>query len=390
MFWGLLLSTSGSSMIWPFLLIYVSNKLTLPLTAIASLTTINAAMELLASIVAGPITDRLGRKWVMVFSLLADAVIFLFMIRADTYAGFAILMAMRGVSNPLYRVGADAMLADMIPPEKRLDAYALIRMAQNAGIAIGPAVGGMLASTSYSLAFLAATIGMGSYGLLLAFFARETLKKRAHEDVMAAARERLGGYDRLLKDRPFLATIGSMAFGWITAVLMWIILPVYVNRNFNVPESQYGWIPTTNALMVGLLQVLITRMTRRHEPRRMMCLGMSLYAIANGLVALMTGFWGFWICMVIMSLGELIIVPTSSTYTANTAPADMRGRYMSIYGLIWTFGRAFGPLLGGWLNDNINPQAIWYGGLLIGLLSAAALFILSRKEHQAPHTPVGT
>ncbi len=383
MFWGLLLSTSGASMIWPFLLIYVSGKLDLPLAAIASLTTINALVELGFAFVAGPIVDRLGRKWVMVFSLFADAIIFLFMIRADTYAAFAILMALRGISNPLYRVGADAMLADLIPAEKRLDAYALIRMVQNMGIAIGPAVGGFLASASYNLAFFAAAAGLSTYATLLMFFARETLAKKSSESVLEATRERLGGYDKVFRDKPFIATIGSMAFGWVTAVLMWIILPVYANTNFGVPENQYGWIPTTNALMVVILQMLVTRFTRRYRTRSMMALGMTLYAIANGLVALMAGFWGFWMCMVIMTFGELIIVPTSSTYTANTAPADMRGRYMSIYGLIWTVGRAIGPLMGGWLNDLIAPQAIWYGGLAIGLTSAFILFLLSLKKRTA-------
>jgi MFS family permease len=175
-----------------------------------------------------------------------------------------------------------------------------------------------------------------------------------------------------------------MAFGWITAVLMWIILPVYAKTNFGVPENQYGWIPTTNALMVVFLQMLVTGFTRRYRTQSMMALGMTIYAVANGLVALMTGFWGFWACMIIMTFGELIIVPTSSTYTANTAPADMRGRYMSIYGLIWTVGRAIGPLMGGWLNDAIAPQAIWYGGLIIGLTSAFILFLLSRRKEPNP------
>jgi len=384
MFWGLLLSTSGASMIWPFLLIYVSSKLELPLTAIASLTTINALVELFFAFVAGPIVDRFGRKWVMVFSLFADAVIFLFMIQANTYAAFAILMSLRGISNPLYRVGADAMLADLIPIDKRLDAYALIRMVQNIGIAIGPAVGGFLAATSYSLTFFAAAAGLSAYASLLTFFARETLVRKSDESVFEATREKLGGYDKVFKDKTFISTIGSMAFGWITAVLMWIILPVYAKTNFGVPENQYGWIPTTNALMVVFLQMLVTGFTRRYRARSMMALGMTIYAVANGLVAIMTGFWGFWVCMVIMTFGELIIVPTSNTYTANTAPADMRGRYMSIYGLIWTVGRAIGPLMGGWLNDLIAPQAIWFGGLAIGLTSAFILFLLSRRKEPNP------
>jgi len=61
MFWGLLLNTSGASMVWPFLLIYVSSKLALPLTAIVTLTSINAVTSLISAFVAGPIADRVSR-----------------------------------------------------------------------------------------------------------------------------------------------------------------------------------------------------------------------------------------------------------------------------------------------------------------------------------------
>jgi MFS family permease len=383
MFWGLLLSTSGASMIWPFLLIYINGKLNLPLTTVSTLITINAVSSVVSTFLAGTFADRFGRKGVMVISLFADAVLFVLMIQADDYLTFAILMGLRGFSNPLYRVGADAMLADLVPPKDRPEAYALVRMASNLGIAIGPAVGGFLAATSYNLAFYAAAGGMGLYGLLMALFGRETLQTD-HDQAKKPEFGWLGGYDKVLKDRAFTPVIGLMMFGWVTAVLMWILMPVYANTNFGVPENLYGWIPTTNAILVVSLQVFVTRRTRDYETRRMMSLGMFFYAMANGLVGLATGFWGFWVAMVIMTIGELIIVPTSNTYVANIAPADMRGRYMSIYGLIWSFGQMVGPVLGGLLNDNFGPVYIWVGGAIIGLISAGGLYLLSRQVLKIP------
>jgi MFS family permease len=373
---GMLLSASGSSMIWPFLLIYVSGKLHLSLATIATLTSINAVTSVFSSFVAGPIADKIGRKGVMVSSLLGDGVIFILMIRADSYAAFAILMALRGLSNPLYRVGADAMLADLIPAAQRVHAYGLMRMAFNAGVSIGPAIGGFLAAKSYSLAFCAAAAGSTLYGLLLLLFARETLTKKTTRD--AAPPERFGGYGRVLSDSNFVPVVGLIMIGWVTATLMWVILPVYAHTNYQIPEDRYGFIPATNALMVVLLQLGITAFTRRFNPLIMMTLGMLLYAVSNGIVGLGTGFWGFWTAMVVMTFGELVIVPTSSTFVANIAPADMRGRYMSIYGLTWSFGQGVGPVLGGLLNDHFGPHAIWWGGVVVGLISATGLFATAR------------
>jgi MFS family permease len=104
---------------------------------------------------------------------------------------------------------------------------------------------------------------------------------------------------------------------------------------------------------------------------------MLIYALGVGSVALMSGFWGFWVSMVILTFGELTLIPTASKFVADIAPADMRGRYMSLYWLAWGLSRATAPLIGGALNDQIGPRAIWIGGLLIGLTSVLGLFLLS-------------
>src|SRR5689334_14906534 len=175
---GMVISTAGSSMIWPFLLIYASSKLDLPLSTVAALISINAGTGLFASFIAGSLADRIGRKAVMVFSLIVNGIAYYFLMNAETYPQFVGLMIMIGLSNPLYQVGADAMLADMIPSEKRTDAYAINRIANNAAFALGPAVGGFLATRSYNLAFYGAGAGFLIYSLLLFFRARETLDKQ--------------------------------------------------------------------------------------------------------------------------------------------------------------------------------------------------------------------
>ena len=160
-------------MIWPFLLIYIKGQVNLPLSTITILTTINATSGLISALLAGPITDRLGRKWVLVFSLIGNGLVYLFMSQASTLPAFAILMAFSGIFNPVYRVSSDAMLADLIPPDRRPDAYALLRLSNNAGISLGPSMGGLLTVLSYSVAFYFAAGGLILYGLLLTFLAYE-------------------------------------------------------------------------------------------------------------------------------------------------------------------------------------------------------------------------
>lgn len=375
MFAGMLLSTLGSSMIWPFLTVYATRKLDLPLTAVAGLFTVNSVAGITSSFLSGPVIDRFGRKWMMIAGLLLNGLVYIALSRASTYPAFILSMGLFGTVNPVFRVAADAMLADLIPPARRPDAYALMRWSANLGISIGPAVGGWIASNSYDLAFYLAACGMTGYSLLLLFFARETIPGEGE-----IRRRGLGGYGQVLKNRGYMGFLGLVALGTLPGILIWILMPVVATQGFGLPESLYGLIPTTNALMVVLLQVWVTRNARRFPAERVMALGAGFYAIGAGLVALATGFWGFWISMVVMTFGELLLAPTSSSYASLQAPPDQRGRYMSLYNLTWPVAAGVGPVFGGFLSDRIGAWAPWTGGLLVGLLGAAGFAWMGRKR----------
>ena len=379
---GVLLSSAGSSLIWPFQLIYISKTLTLPISAVATLISISSATGLAASFLGGSIADRFGRKPIMLAAQAAHGIAYLLMIRAHTYAGFVLPMTIMGAAMPFYAIGSDAMMADMLPSEKRTSAYAILRMINNTGIAIGPAIGGLIVTKSYSLAFTLAASGMLAYSLLLLIFARETLQRQA--GTQAQKRESLGGYGRVLRDGSFIGFVAAIALGMIAPLMMWTLLAVYMNKYYGLPESLYSWIPITNAVMCVLVQYPVTMLTRRLRAKTAITLGMFSYALGVGSVALMTGFWGFWLSMVVMTMGELILVPTGSKYVADIAPEDLRGRYMSVYWLTWGVARAAAPMVGGYLHDAIAPQAIWWGGLLIGLVSTFTLFLLSRRPEKSP------
>ncbi len=224
---------------------------------------------------------------------------------------------------------------------------------------------------------------MITYGVLITIQARETMPQRQEK----RQPERFAGYGRVLGDRPFIQFVLAFLLTSIVASMVWVLLSVYAKQNYHVPESQYGFIATTNALMVVFLQFSVTQVTKRHSPLPVMAIGALFYAVGGASIALGRGFWGFWMSMVIMTIGELIMTPTGSTFVANRAPADMRGRYMSLYGLTHSLAYGIGPLLGGFINDNIAPVAIWYGAGIIGLASVLAFAVLTLRQRRAQTTP---
>jgi MFS family permease len=375
LFWGLLISAAGGSMIWPFLTIYIRQRLDIPLTTVALLLTLNSAAGLVITSVAGPAADRFGRRGVMVLSLATGSATLLAMSMAGTLQLWVILMALNGAFSPLYRIGSNSMVADLIEPKRRASAYALLRMINNLGIAIGPSVGGFVTAASYALAFYIAAGANAVFGLLILFFVVETMPQS--QDTPDQPRTD-GGYGQVLRDRPFLAFCGVYTLAGMAYALMMVLLPVYAKENFGVPESQYGFIMATNAAMVVLFQYAITRLTERYHHLLVLAVGSLFYALGTGSVVLGSNFPTFLASMVILTIGEMIMIPTSTALTANLAPPTMRGRYMGVYSLTWGLGIGLGPVVGGFLNDNLAPVAIWYSGLGMGLVAVLGFVLLAR------------
>ena len=374
LFWGMLLASIGGSMWWPFITIYLREQLDVPLTQITLLFTLYSAAGLLATSFVGPAVDRFGRRKAMIAGLAIPGLSLAAMGAVHGLGPWAIALTVTGMFNPMYRVGADAMVADIVPPDERVNAYSVLRMGNNAGVAIGPAIGGFVAAVSYSLAYFSAGAANLVFALLVFFLVRETMQRTGE----AGRSSEPAGYGPVLRDRRFLAFCIIMVLATIPSPLMWMLMPSYAKEHFAIPESQLGFVMSTNAVMVVFLQVIVTRWSSRYPNLLVLALGALLYGLGVGSVAAGAGFWAFMVSMIILTFGELLLVPTGSAYAANAAPPEMRGRYMGLYGVTWNVAFGIGPVLGGWLNDNIAPAATWIGGLAIGLIGVAGFLALQR------------
>jgi len=372
---GTLVNSLGVSLVWPFLTIYLRAKLGLPLTTITSLISLDASMVLLSSFIAGPIIDSFGRKWVMVIGMAVNGLGYLLMGQADTYWTFAILMILRGTFTPMYHIGADSMVADLVPEEKRLDAYSVTRVINNLGFALGPTIGGIIAGRSYSLTFLITFASLTAISLMIAIFMHETKPETATGSQSSGIRK-FEGMASAFKDSFFLKFCGAFTLTKIASSLLFTLLPVYAKENYAVPESQVGWIMLTNGMMIVIFQYFVTHSMRKFPIIPIMGVSAIMYAIGMVSITMGSRIEHFLISMAICTIGELMLMPTSSALVANIAPEDKRGRYMSVFNLSQGVGRGIGPITGGFLSDTFAPVMIWFGGMVMALLSAVSYFLL--------------
>ncbi len=293
---------------------------------------------------------------------------------------FAVLLGLRGFFVPLYRVSADAMVGDLITDEdRRLPAYSLLRTVNNAGVAIGPVLGGFVAAVSYRASFLTAAAAMGAFAALVLLMMVETLPARSTQSssTKPAARESTraaglpaGGYRRITRDTLFMTAVLAFAFNGMGAALPFQMLGVYGVDQLGLGEAALGWIISVNAIMVVLFQVPVASYIRRFNSLKVLAVGALFYAAGIGSMALGQNPLHFGISMAILTVGELLIAPTFTSFAINLAPPEIRGRYMSVYWIGWSFSRGVGPALAGWTYQSIAPSAIWYLGSLWNLIAA--------------------
>lgn len=370
----------GGSLLFPFFALYITSKFHVGMTDVGVLFAAFSVSSFAGSAIGGALTDRFGRKGIIIFGLIASSFSTVAMGFVSTFQFFFVLAFFIGILTDVAGPAHQAMIADILPEKQRADGYGILRVAFNLSVVIGPAIGGILASRSYLLLFLSDAAISFLTVILIAIFLPET-KPQAHPD---APKETMGstfaGYGQVFRNAAFMLFLGAVLLQVFTYMNMNTSLGVYLRNEHGTPESGYGLLLSMNAAMVVLMQFPITRRITKYPPMIMMAGGTFLYAIGFSMYGFTSTFIWFVIAMVIITIGEMIVSPVSQALVASFAPEDMRGRYMAVSGFSWGIPFAVGPYLAGLIMDGPNPHLLWYAAGFVGVLSTLGFLALHRTR----------
>ena len=366
----------GGSLIFPFLSLYVAGRFHVGMTEVGLLFGLWSASSFVGSVIGGALSDKFGRKALLLGGLVFSAGSALAMGFVTKMHTFYILAVVVGLFSDMGHPAQQAMVADLLQGDQRAEGFSVLRVVANLAVAIGPAIGGLLASVSYLLLFiLDAVTSLITAGIVLAAIP-ETKPEKTEGQPSESILKTLSGYREVARDGLFLAFIAASLIMVVVYVQMYSTLSVYLNRYHDIPARGFGYMMSLNAGMVVLMQFWITRKIKGFPPMIMMVLASALYGIGYTMFGLVGAFWLFMLAIAIITIGEMVHIPISQALVARFAPDHMRGRYMAAFGLTWAFPNSVAPLLAGLVMDNTNPDLVWYLAGILSLVAVAAFMAL--------------
>lgn len=371
----------GGFMLFPFFALYLTQKFDIGMSTVGILFAIFSVSGFAGSAIGGALTDRMGRKSVLIASLLLSSLSALGMGFAPTLTIFAAVAVIVGTLGQIGGPAHEAVVADLLPEKKRAEGYGIIRVVFNLAVIIAPPIAGLLITNSYTTLFIVDAV-ISVIAASVVFFALPETKPQAHPNAKPETmRQTFAGYGRVFRDRPFVLFIGVTILMTLVYMNMNSTLGVFLRDERGLPELGYGALISINAIIVVALQFWLTRRLEKYKPLIMMAIGTFLYAIGFAMYGFIDGFPLFTVAMIVITIGEMVVAPFQQSLVASFAPEDMRGRYMAVSGLTWGMAFAIGPYFAGLLLDSANPNLLWVACGFIGLLATFGFLSLNKVHH---------
>jgi MFS family permease len=366
----------GGTLLFPFFALYITQKFNVGMTEAGLVLGTFSISSFVGGLIGGALTDRLGRKKLILFGLVASAVTTLSLGFVTEYYLLFPLAIIIGIVADVAAPAHQAMIADILPEQQRQEGFGMMRVVRNMAWIIGPSIGGFIASIDFLWLFIIDAIVSCVVAVIFLMFIPETKPAPKEDEKPETVAQTFGGYFKVLRDTPFVWFIVAMVLMGLVYAQMYNSLSVYLRDVHDILPSGYGFLLTSSAIVVILFQFWTSRKIKTRPPFAMMALGTMFYVVGFGMIAFVSAYALFVVAMVIVTIGEMVTMPTSAALAANFAPEAMRGRYMAVFGLVWVVPFAIGPTAAGIILDHYDPNLLWIIGGIICCVAALAFYAL--------------
>lgn len=346
------------------------------------------------SLLGGFASHRFGVIVVLLGSLVLGATAFAMLPWLHSPRAMAAGVLVASTLNDAFRPALMTAVASTVEPSSRVRALSAMRLALNLGMAIGPAIGGMVAAISYTWLFLgdaascllaAAALAWGIRRWGLASLGGEagarpsTTSPRPRTTEASASRD---GHPR----RVMLALLVVCAIYAVVIYQFFTTVPVFLHTQRAWSEAQVGRLLGLQALLIVALQMPLVHRLERRTPLRVAALGALLSCVALGALTVGDGAWVALTSTVLWAIGEMLSLPFLTTAVVNLAGRSP-ARAMGLFTAALSSGWIVAPGLGLWVSEAWGWDALWISCALVGVGIAGAMLALASMAARRRGSP---
>ncbi|MCY6356283.1 MDR family MFS transporter [Clostridium sp. ZS2-4] len=372
--------------IYPFLTMFLTEKMGMSTDKVGAFMMISAIAFVPGSIIGGKLCDHVGRKKVLIIFQLFAAIM---LIPCGVLGNSMIVPWLLILSNffgGAVQPASSAMLADLTNEENRQEAFSLLYLGTNIGVAVGPLIAGFLYNKYLKWMFWGDALTTIASLVLVAMFVKETIPSnndQADEEIVNEKEKSVeGSLISVIFNRPAL-----LAFSLVSAIYSF----VYAQHFFCIPLQAkemfgkrgpviFGTVMSVNALVVVFCTVLIIRLTRKNRPILNIAMSGVFYAIGFGMLFFIKSYFLLIVSTVIWTIGEILDATNKGIYIANHTPMSHRGRMNSILPIISGAGFAVGPRIMGQYIKYRGTRSAWPLIVALALGASILMYVLYLKE----------
>jgi MFS family permease len=376
---GTILARAASSMSLPFLAIYLSVHSHLSALEVGLIIGMGALASTIGGFFGGALSDRFGRKLIMLGALYMWGFVFIgFGFAANAWL-FLVLNLLNGLCRSFFEPVSQALMADLTKPELRFRVFSMRYLAINIGVAIGPLLGAYFGMISGGLPFTITGFVYLLYAVLLQVLLNHFgIKQIEGKEKGAETVTFRKAWNVIRQDVTFrLFLLGGM-IAMIGYSQMTVALAQYLQQNFTSGVAIFAALMSTNAIVVVFFQVPVVRWIEKRAPIFAIVLGNIMFALGDLGFAFSIGWITFIASMIVFTFGEILNYPAANLLVDRLAPIEMRGTY---YGAqtFQSFGAFVGPWLGGVLLISFGGSVL-FAIMAVITLSSTSLYWLGVKK----------
>lgn len=357
-----LVNRSGT-MVMPFLTLYLVSKRGFTTTQAGEVLGLYGVAAMAASYTGGWLCDRVSPVLVMKVSLALTGLSFLVLGQLQSRLAIAAMVFVLSLVGEAFRPANLAALAAATGPTDRARGFALLRLAVNMGMTLGPSIGGFLALHDYGWLFVADGVTcLLATGLLW-------LVPEGAEGAKTQRDRRSGAGSSPWRDGIFLAMMGLMFL--LATVVFQIVstFPLTLRDLYGFSEARIGLTLAINTLIIVVFEmVLIHSLSGRGDTLERVGLGGFLVCAGLALLPLGKSFPFAALAVVVWTVGEMMAFPIASAVVADRAKEESLGRYMGVFNLTFASSFVAAPLIGTAVYQTWGPRALWYGCGVVGVV----------------------